>query len=205
MMTRRGVIAGLSVLPFAPALAADPLFATLDAVGPLAAEAFSPARALDALHALHALGEAGARSALSQYATGRLDPPEGLFVVVRCLFAVPLDTTPVADWPDAIQPGHLRPPALGAPHPPQPTDLTTTPHFPALLVGDVPLSMVSGYALGGQAEPLSMHLDALAGAAWRTDPFRPRPDAEVRTLLASWRDTPQGPLLATQLDRLSPG
>lgn len=203
MITRRGVVAGLTALPFAPALAADPLFATLDAVGPLEATAFSPRRALDAMLALHALGADGARAALRQYVASRTEPPEGLFVVVRCLLAVPPLEAASAAWPGAIQPGHLRPPALGAPFPIPPDDPTTAPRFPALLVGDVPLSIVSGYTLGGLPEPLSMHLDALAEADWRVEPPRPRPVAELQALLARWRDTPQGPLLEAQLTRLS--
>ncbi len=204
MITRRSVVAGLTALPFAPALAADPLFATLDAVGPLSAELFSPLRALDALLALHALGADGAPAALRQYVASRTEPPEGLFVVVRCLLAVPPVDAASAEWPGAIQPGHLRPPALGAPYPIPPDDPTAVPRFPALLVGDVPLSMVSGYTLGGLPEPLSMHLDALAEASWRAEPLRPRPVAEVRALLARWKDTPQGALLEAQLEHLSP-
>jgi hypothetical protein len=205
MMTRRSLILGLSALPFAPAFAADPLLATLEAVGPLDATQFDPARALEALRLLHALGPTGAREALRQYLQQRPDPPDGLFIVLRCLFSPPPLSAPASPWPGAVQPGHLRPPALGAPYPPQPDDLTLTPHFPAFILGDVPMSLVTGYALGGLAEPLSMHLDALANATWRAEPLRPKSAGEVRYLLdhwGLWAGTPVSALLEGQLDRL---
>jgi len=209
MMTRRRLIAGLSALPLAPAFAADPLFATLDAVGPLEAPEFNPARALDAMHALMALKPAGAASAMRQYLASRRDPPGGLFVVLRCLIEVPAPDAPASAWPGVIQPGYLRPPALGGPHPPQPEDLTTIPRFPAMLLNDVPLSVVMGYILGGRPEPLSMHLDALAGATWRTAPLQPKSAGELRYMLTHWGKwmpgTPIGDALWVQLDRLKTG
>jgi hypothetical protein len=54
------------------------------------------------------------------------------------------------------------------------------------LVDDVPLVAVSGYALGGSPEPLSMHLDGLSRAAWRATAYQPGSAGSVRYLLLHW-------------------
>ena len=193
MPTRRTLLTGLAALPLAGiarAVPTDPLFATLDAVGPLEASTFHPGRALDAMRALMAAPD-GIEAALRRYLAVRTAPPSGLFVVARCLVEVPAGE-------------HLRPPALGAPYPEPPAPL---PRFPAVLLEDVPLSVVFGYQLGGLPEPLSSHLDSLKGATWRTRPLTPSPGA-VRALLPHWglwpRGTPIADALEAQLLRLDP-
>jgi hypothetical protein len=164
----------------------EALFAALDAVGPLLAEEFHPGRAIAAMAALLQLAPAARLAALRRYLVARPEPPGGLFAVLRALVEVPARTAQAEPWPGVLQPGYLRPPALGAPHPPQPQDLPQVPHWPVILLSDVPLVEVRGYSLGGQPEPLSMHLDGLARATWRTTPLKPASAGEIRYLLQHW-------------------
>jgi hypothetical protein len=162
------------------------LFAVLDAVGPLLAGEFHPGKALRAMQALMQLAPQARVDALRRYLAARPEPPEGLFAVVRALVEVPPRTAQAEAWPGVLQPGYLRPPALGAPHPAQPADLEQIPHWPLVLLADVPLVEVSGYTLGGHPEPLSMHLDGLARATWRTKPLEPVSAGEIRYHLLHW-------------------
>ena len=113
--------------------------------------------------------------------------------MVRALVMVPAADGPASPWPGVAQPGYLRPPALGAAVPAPPGDLRTTPRFPVILLDDVPLVLVGGYRLGGLPEPLAMHLDGLAGAAWRTDRLVPGHADSVRSLLTHWGGTNDDP------------
>lgn len=186
--TRRAVLLGGAGLVLAGAGVPDPdgpLFAALDAVGDLAADRFHPGRALAAATALLALPPAERVAALRRYLSARPDPPEGLFAVVRLLVEIPPLTAAKTEFPGVLQPGYLRPPALGASLPAEPADLRQVPRWPVIDLHDVPLVVVSGYQLGGQAEPLSMHLDGLQGATWRTA-LRPGPAGAVRMDLIHW-------------------
>lgn len=194
--------------PADPALA--PLFTALDAVGPLDGHTFHPRRALDAIVALQALDVDARMPALHAWATSRApDVPSGVFAVVRAALQIPGRDQPATEWPGALQPGYLRPPALGGPTPPAPDDPTLLPRFPVFVLEDVPLVVVSGYTLRGKPEPLTMHLDGLAEASWRTEPFRPGNRGEVRYLLMHfglWNG--QGPvieMLEGQLKRYDAG
>ena len=72
---------------------------------------------------------------------------EGIFLVLRTLFDVPAD------------PGYFPAMMVGAPQPPPPNELKTLPRFPVAIVGDVPLLLVEGYELGGEAEPPEWEVD----------------------------------------------
>lgn len=210
--SRRTVLAGglglAATAAAAPLAGADTaLFATLDAVGPLTADVFDPKRALAAMQALLALEPEARLAALRRYCEARgAGVPEGMFAVVRALVEVPPPTHAAEPWPGVLQPGFLRPPALGAPAPKQPDDLPKVPRWPVVVIADVPLSLVRGYALGGVPEPLWMHLDGLAHATWRTEPLKPGDAGSVRIQLihrGRWAgDADTLALLEGQLTRL---
>ncbi len=207
--SRRAVLtAGLGLAATAgaaPAQDADAsVFAALDDAGPLLGDAFEPKRALAAMSALMALAPEPRVAALRRYVEQRgATPPEGLFAVIRALVKAPDERQASEPWPGVLHPGFLRPPALGAPEPPQPRDLAAWPRWPVLVVGDVPLVLVRAYALGGMPEPLSMHLDGLARATWRTEPLRPEPAAAIRARLTKLAlDADAAALVHGQLERL---
>jgi len=102
--------------------------------------------------------------------------------------------------------GCLRPPRLGAPVPPPPHDLRSL-RYPAFVLGDVPLSLVSGYVLGGLPEPFDMYLDAIAPVAgWLPAPLQPKTAGEVRYLFVHYGQwslaDDVGKLVEVQLARL---
>ena len=209
-LSRRTILAGgLAVAATAHATGVDSpssqLYRHLDAVGPLAGGAFHPGRALTAMQALMAIPAGERMELLRRYAATRIEVPDGVFAVVRSLVEVPPASAVATDWPGVLQPGHLRPPALGAPTPPQPDDLAAVPRWPIVLLQDVPLVVVSGYALGGQPESLSMHLDGLTDATWRTKPLAPGTAGQLRYHLMHWgrwsADAAVSAMLEGQLER----
>jgi len=171
----------------------------LDAVAALDAATFHPGRALTAMRSLMELPEAERMPFLLGYARSRVEVPSGVFAVVRALIEVPGRDQPAADFPEVLQPGYLRPPALGAPDPPAPDDPTELPRFPVVLLEDVPLVLVSGYALGGKPESLAMHLEGLEGARWRSKPLAPTSAGSVRYLLEHWGRFADDARLSAQL------
>ena len=166
----------------APAWGADGDAAVLEAVGPIESSGFHPGAALAALARLQASGDPEAT--LRRYLSAQPHPPTGLFLVVRALVDEPFVATGDAAFPSVLRDGWLRPPALGAPTVVPPDDPTTHPRWPLWLVGDVPLSAVDGYQLGGLPESLVMHLDGLVGCRWRTRPFSPLAPAALAEALA---------------------
>ena len=198
MPTRRLLLAGTLAIAATSSASSGPvsraaawpadlrLFAILDAVGRIEADEFHPARALDAMQALMALAPEPRVEALRRYCAARTEVPSGMFAVVRALIEVPGRDQPETPFPGVLQPGFLRPPALGGPVPREPDDLEQVPHWPVILLDDVPLVEVAGYRLGGVPEPLSMHLEGLAGATWRTKPLAPGSAGSLRYLLIHW-------------------
>ena len=192
MTTRRSLLVGAGALCLAGA-APDPLFGVLDAVGPLVSSAFDPKAALAAVRALLVLSPEPRVAALRSYLAVRPYPPEGMFAVLRMLVEVPPLTAPTTEFPGVLQPGYLRPPALGAPVPAPSADPRVYPRWPLVVILDVPLVPVGGYQLGGSPEPFSMHLDGLAGATWRTAPLGCGTPAAVREALGrsgAWAEDP---------------
>jgi hypothetical protein len=109
---------------------------------------YRPGPVVDAVNALLPLGKDGALAALDRFLAAKdldADPHEGLFLVLRVLFEVDADAHP--------------PMRLGGSMPDLPPTPSSLPRFPIVLVDDLPLLLVSGYVLGGEAEPLSVHLD----------------------------------------------
>lgn len=109
---------------------------------------YDPGAVIAAVDALWPRGKDGALAAIDDFLAGRdldADPHQGLFLVLRVLFDVDGDVHP--------------PMRLGGSMPPPPDDPTTIPRFPIMMIDDVPLMLVAGYMLGGEAEPLASHLD----------------------------------------------
>ena len=90
-----------------------------------------------AVNALHPLGKDKALDVIDEYlrVASPFDDPgrEGVFLVLRALFEPPMP-----------------PMMVGAPSPP--VDAKTFPLHPLIIIGDVPLKIVSGYVLAGAAE-----------------------------------------------------
>lgn len=110
---------------------------------------YNPQHIIDAVNALLPLGKDGALAAIESYLAKQnleTDPQEGLFLVLRVLFKVPAN------------PGYHPPMRLGGSSPPPPPALESLPHFPLVLIDDRPLMLVSGFVLGGDAEPITVHI-----------------------------------------------
>ena len=142
---------------------------------------YRPQSIIDAVNALLPLGADGALDAIQSWLGNQdlqADPRPGLFLVLRVLFEVPAD------------PGYHPPVHLGAAFPPPPPDPASLPLHPIMLVDDWPLMLVSGYALAGDIEPVSAHVQF-----FRTrDTLRARPLAPsnakhsvVDHFIATWR------------------
>ncbi|PKN59529.1 MAG: hypothetical protein CVU56_00450 [Deltaproteobacteria bacterium HGW-Deltaproteobacteria-14] len=201
--------------------ASDPatpeVFAALDAVGPLDGREYDPRTVIRAVNALQPLGKDRGVAALRRYIAARPDADArgGLFVVLRTIMDPPKKSkAPPADACTAAQRdvaagGCWRPPRLGQAVPAAPEDLLSL-RFPAFVLGDVPLSLVSGYELGGLAERLVDHLSALAPLGiWRAAPLVPKSAGEIRYLFMhygqwSWTDE-VGRLVEAQLKRYESG
>lgn len=140
-----------------------------------------PLRLIQAVNALQRRGKARALAAIDEYlrVSSWLDDPgrEGVFHVLRVLFEPPAGES----WPPMM---------VGAP------DLTADPKLfpraPIALVEDIPIVLVGGYMLGGQAEPPEQH------ARWyrergvlRAAPLRPPADPLGAVARAA---APGGPL-----------
>jgi hypothetical protein len=124
-------------------------------VTPLAAAAssdfanFNPRVLVDAVNALLRLGKDGALDAIERQLaeTNRAaDPQTGLFLVLRLLFAVPPD------------PGFHPPMHVGIPAPAVLRHPKILPHFPLVVVDDVPLLLVTTFLIGGSPQPVEAHL-----------------------------------------------
>ena len=138
---------------------------------------YRPQAVIEAVNALLPLGKAGALAAIDSYVAQQdlqRDPQEGLFLVLRVLCAVP------------AQPGYQPPMRLGGAVPPPPSAPGLLPHYPLALVDDRPLLLISGYVLGGQAEPITEHIQYFrAHGTLRDQPLQPSEPLEK--VLAEFR------------------
>ncbi len=145
---------GGDVSPPAPALAEPELrrlLRLLDAVPSYnAGGSHDPLRLIQAVNALWPLGKELALAVISEYlrvsswsesGAGQ----EGMFLVLRTLFEVPAGER----HPDML---------VGGPSPAEPDDPDALPRFPLALVDDIPVSVVSGYFLFGQAQAPEQHV-----------------------------------------------
>jgi len=171
-------------------------FRALDAVGALRADIYDPRPVIAAINLLQPLGREAGTATLAAYIKQRnqqVFDRDGLFAVIRVLYEPPTAAMPYPK--DACTPRQiellsgpcLRPPRLGAPQPPAPEQLRSL-RYPFFVLGDVPLSVVLGYSLGGKAEPLYMHFEALAAAptGWLAKPLAPKSAGEIRYLFTHY-------------------
>ncbi len=110
--------------------------------------AYRPRPLVDAVNALVPLGKDGALAAIQAFLATRdldADPHHGLFLVLRVLFEVDAEAHP--------------PLRLGGSMPGPPDRPSALPRFPIVLVDDLPLLLVSGYELGGDTEPVTVHVE----------------------------------------------
>ena len=139
-----------------------------------------PLRLIRAVNALHPLGKDRALAVIDEYlrVSSDLDDPgrEGVFLLLRALFDVP--------------PGGMPPMMVGAPSPAAPKDTAALPRFPLVIVDDVPLTLVAGYALAGEAEPPAMDVAAFR----KVGTLRKRPLAPAATALDAIDRFVAGPL-----------
>lgn len=88
-----------------------------------------------------------------------------LFLILRLLFEVPAD------------PGFMPRMLVGAPQPAEPADPKLLPLFPMVLVDDIPLDLVVGYSLGGEAQRVQDHIDYFRkNGVLRKQPLHPPDD-----------------------------
>jgi hypothetical protein len=130
--------------------------------------AYDPSLVIRVVNALHPLGKDKALAVVQEYArvaNWERDAYEGLFLVLRVLFDVPAN------------PGHLPVMYVGAAWRRPPKDLTCIPRFPILLVDYIPLLLVEGYMLSGEAEGVESHVEQLRDRGqWRAGPLTPTND-----------------------------
>lgn len=125
----------------------DAMYALLDRAANMGFDDYNPAHVIAAVNALRPLGKEEALARIDSYLEGRdgLPYPDGLFWVLRTLFEMPA--------------GRPFPPAgIGRPNISPPAGAEHLPRFPVVVVQDVPLLVVRGYALAGLPEPVERHV-----------------------------------------------
>ncbi len=128
---------------------------------------FNPRTIIQIVNRLQPLGKEKALAAIDEYL--RVAPRweswparEGLFLVLRVLFDVPED------------PGYMPWMHLGLPNLQRPFDPKRLPHFPLVLLDDIPLLLIRGYELAGSPEPVEVHVDYFRKHGQiRAKPLRP--------------------------------
>lgn len=123
-----------------------------------------PLPLIAATNALQPLGKACALEVVDEFlrVSSWLDDPgrEGVFLLMRTLFVAPRKVM-----------------AVGGPDIAPPADPAVLPTWPIAIAGDIPLDVVSGYFLAGEAEPPEMDLEHFrANGTLRAAPLRPVAD-----------------------------
>ncbi len=125
------------------------LLRVIDRTPGLSGYRYDPGRVIEVVNALQPLGKEKALAAVDEYlrVATSIDSKarEGLFLVLRVLFDVPENGMP--------------PMYVGAPAPSDPMDPRQYPRFPILLVDDLPLNLVWGYAIAGFPQPVEQHVE----------------------------------------------
>ncbi len=183
-----GASTSVVTAPAVPEAALRALFAKLAAVSGLNGFEFDPLPLVIAVNALVPLGKSLALDVIAEYL--RVAPvwmsidTQGIFLVLRALLAPPAR----AEHPRML---------VGAPDVEQ-TAISASrfPSFPLAIVSDVPVMLVSGYILGGEAEPPESQLPWFrANGVLRAAPLAPAPLAFAQALSAtrfsSLDNTPQ--------------
>jgi hypothetical protein len=147
---------------------------------------YNPRQVIRAVNLLQPLGKEKALMVVNEFlrvaSRWHDDGRKGVFLVLRTLFEVPDD------------PGFMPPMYVGAPHPSQPEDKKLLPRFPISIEGDVPLLLVEGYSLFGQAEEPRSHVEYFSKhGTLRREPLKPssRPFDDLANFEKSprWRRT----------------
>ncbi len=111
---------------------------------------FNPLALIRVVNELLPLGKERALSVIEEYlrlcSFAEDTAEDGVFLVLRVLFEVP------------EEPGYMPHMWVGAPSPEEPTDPQRLPHFPLLLLDDVPLLLIGGYSVGGRPELPHSHV-----------------------------------------------
>jgi len=140
---------------------------------------YRPRPIIEAVNSLAPVGRSGALAMIDSYLRHHdaAAPHDGLALLLRVLFDVPPS-------------GAHAPLRLGGTVPPPPPDPRALPRFPIILVDDVPLLLIRGYALGGDTEPVTVALDQLRRTgSLRAAPLVPHgtPDGIRRQLREVYR------------------
>lgn len=127
---------------------------------------FNPGVLVAVVNTLLALGKYGALDAVERRlaeADRIADPQHGLFLILRLLFEVPAD------------PGFHPPMHIGIPNVAAPRDAKTLPHFPLIVVDDIPLLLITTFIMGGSPELVEAHLKHFHdNGTLRTAPLTPK-------------------------------
>lgn len=169
----------------------------LERVSSTPPDQYDPGALIEAVNALQPLGDEEALAAVERCAGLSEEIPYGLFWVLRTLF----DITSGRAFPPVL---------LGSADVPPPPRAERLPRFPIVLVEDVPLLTVRGYALGGLPEPVQVHIEFFRSEGQlRAAPLSPRSSgAEVEDAFTSaWRDAygepPPGPVTVLVREQLA--
>ncbi len=186
-------------------------YAVLDTVGALSSATYDPRPVINTINILQPMGRKAGTALLRSYLKNRghrTQVQTALFAVLRVIYTPPAAKPPFPK--DACTPRQrlfvsgscFRPPRLGSPVPSPPENLRSL-RFPFFVLGDVPLSLVAGYDLGGVAEPLSMHLEALATSksTWLAAPLKPKSAGEVRYLFMHYGQWPWNSPVGQAVDK----
>lgn len=116
---------------------------------PLQGLHYDPLAVIRAANALQPLGKDAALSVIEEYLRVTphwpVGPRQGVFALLRVLF----------EMPEGVPMPEVR---LGQPSPPKPVNVAAAPRFPVLIIGDVPLLLISGFDRGGFTEPVESHV-----------------------------------------------
>lgn len=111
---------------------------------------YNPRKVIRAVNLLQPLGKEKALAAIEEFlrvaSDWHGDGREGVFLVLRALFEVPID------------PGYMPVMRVGAPISSEPKDRTLLPRFPIVIEGDIPFLFVEGFDLGGYPEQPESHV-----------------------------------------------
>jgi len=133
---------------------------------------FNPAKLIECVNALQVHGKERALAAIEE--TLRVGVGSGaIFLVLRALFELPDKSVPSP----VIR--------IGIPHPPEPDDPNSFPMYPVVLIDDIPLLLVAGYAGTGMPQSVLEHIAYFRQhGTIREKPLRPpdNPAGAIRAL-----------------------
>lgn len=129
-------------------------------------EKHNPLRLIQIVNTLQPLGREKALAAIGEYL--RVEPEYTfekdmqVFLILRLLFEVPAD------------PGFMPRMMVGGPSVAEPRNHKLLPLFPLVLLDDIPLNLVTGYMLAGQAQRVEDHIEYFQkNGEWSGHPLLP--------------------------------